>query len=537
MSENLFVSQVSSNSQKEKIEAKFQNRYDLLFAEKKFSEIKDDSMNNELSLRKTFREEIFIQKRLKQRMIEQNGNSSPKKIINKLTISQELYNECNLMNVNIQQLKDILIYFNSDNIEQKYKGLVGIRKILCLQNPPTQLLLEMNILPSLIQLLDNTPIEFQYESLWCLINISVVENNGQKIKYLGGIDKIISKLDSSMNEIKDLALWNIENLCYESPKIVIYFIQKKLLNKLITLLSVNNNINLVVRSISIVRTLIKSCNKKNVDNINYINDLKRVINIVSRIIMANRYQPEKKEIRDLYYDSLYIFSYLTDNSVKCRDALLTSGVLHYIIELIKIFNEQDDLFLILGGLKIIGNIIIGNANQTQKVLDCNIYDILKVLMFRENKRIKKEANWIVSNIAAGTEKNIIDLIDNGFFPLLCQIFQKEEKEIKAEAIWTLCNFSQIKNNDYIKILIEQGLLLIVCECLKSEESKEIAISLEALNNLLEYGQRISFDGNNIIALEIEKIGMINALENLQYHPNEIIYEKTLNTIEKYFLTE
>ena len=494
-------------------------------------------MNNELSLRKTFREEIFIQKRLKQRMIEQNGNSSPKKIINKLTISQELYNECNLMNVNIQQLKDILIYFNSDNIEQKYKGLVGIRKILCLQNPPTQLLLEMNILPSLIQLLDNTPIEFQYESLWCLINISVVENNGQKIKYLGGIDKIISKLDSSMDEIKDLALWNIENLCYESPKIVIYFIQKKLLNKLITLLSVNNNINLVVRSISIVRTLIKSCNKKNVDNINYINDLKRVINIVSRIIMANKYQPEKKEIRDLYYDSLYIFSYLTDNSVKCRDALLTSGVLHYIIELIKIFNEQDDLFLILGGLKIIGNIIIGNANQTQKVLDCNIYDILKVLMFHKNKRIKKEANWIVSNIAAGTEKNIIDLIDNGFFPLLCQIFQKEEKEIKAEAIWTLCNFSQIKNNDYIKILIEQGLLLIVCECLKSEESKEIAISLEALNNLLEYGQRISFDGNNIIALEIEKIGMINALENLQYHPNEIIYEKTLNTIEKYFLTE
>ena len=58
-----------------------------------------------------------------------------------------------------------------------------------------------------------------------------------------------------------------------------------------------------------------------------------------------------------------------------------------------------------------------------------------------------------------------------------------------------------------------------------------------MNNLLEYGQRISFDGNNIIALEIEKIGMINALENLQYHPNEIIYEKTLNTIEKYFLTE
>ena len=537
MSSNLFVPEDSLNSQKVKLKAKFQNRYDLLFSSQNFSEIKDDSMNKELSLRKNLREEIFVQKRLKQKMTDQDNNLSSKKIEDKLTISRELYEQCNSMEISIHQLKDILMFFNSNNIEQKYKGLVGIRKLLCLKSFPNQLLLEMNILPSLIQLLENSPIEFQYESLWCFINICTIDNIGPKMKYSGAIDIIISKLDSSLDEIKDLALWNIENLCLDCQKIAIYFIHKKLLNKIITILSTNSNISIIEKCTGIIKILIKAYNKKNLNNIDCVTELKRVINSISRIIMFHKYCEEKKEIRNIYYDSLNVLAYLTYNSVKCRDALLTNGVLQYIIELMKTFNKQNDLFLTLGGLKIIGNIIIGNANQTQKALDCNIYDLLKLLMFHENKQIKKEANWIISNIAAGTDKNIMGLIDNGFFPLVCQIFQKEVREIKAEAIWTLCNFSQVNNKEYIKKMIEQGLLLIICECLKSEESKNIAISLEALNNLLEYGKQTSVDGNNIIALEIERIGMADYLENLQYHPNEIIYGKALDTIEKYFTTE
>ena len=537
MSSNLFVPEDSLNSQKVKLEAKFHNRYDLLFSSQNFSETKDDSMNKELSLRKNLREEIFVQKRLKQRMTEQDNNSSSKKIKDKLTISRELYEQCDSMEVSIDQLKDMLMSFNSNSIEQKYKGLVGLRKLSCLPNFPRQLLLEMNFLPSLIQLLENCPIEFQYESLWCLINICTIDNIAPKLKYSGAIDIIISKLDSSLDEIKELALWNIENLCFDSPKIVIYFIHKKLLNKIITILSTNSNLSIIGKCAGIIKILIKAYNKKLLNSIDCVTELKRVINSISRIILSHKYCQDKKEIRNLYYSSLSVLTYLTENSGKCRDALLANGVLQYIVGLIKTFNKQSDLFLILGGLKIVGNIIVGNANQTQKALDCDIYDLLKVLMFHENKQIKKEANWIISNIAAGTDKNIMDLIDNGFFPLLCQIFQKEISEIKAEAIWTLCNLSQIKNKEYIKKMIEQGLLLIVCECLKSEECKNIAISLEALNNLLEYGKQTSVDGNNIIALEIERIGMADYLENLQYHPNEIIYGKALDTIERYFTTE
>ena len=538
MTENIFMNQNPSNSLEGKIESKFQNRYGLSFEEKNYSQIKEDSMNKELSLRNNFREEIFLQKRIKQKLAKIDEDSKSEKIIDNLTISRDLYDKCYSMNVSLIQLKEILIAFNSNDVEQKYKGLVGLRKILCLENPPIQLILDMNILPKIIELLGDSPFEFKYESLWCLINISTkVEFNVSKIKYLGLIDKIISLLDYNLDEIKDLALWNIENFCCDSPKINKYLFEKKLCNKIITILFVNNNESIVIKCISIIKNLIKCYNKENIKKDGYTTELNKVINIVSRIIMSIKYIQEKNDIRGLYYNSLFILTYLTENLIECRESILKNGVLPYIIDLIIKCSEKDDIFIVIGGLKIIGNIISGNANQTQKALDYNIYGLLKKLMFHKNKRIKKEVNWILSNIAAGTERNIMELIDNDFLPLLCRIFHKEDKEIRVEAIWTLCNLSQIKKDDYIKKLLNQGLLLLICECLKSEESKDIAISLESLNNLLEYGKKNSIDGNNCIAYEIERLGMLDYLESLQYHPNEVIYEKVLHIIETFFPIE
>ena len=534
MTDNLPFIQPILNSQNEQIDTKFQNRHELLFEKENFSQIKEDSINKELSLGKSIREKYFVQKRLKQKLNKEFEISNSEKIIDKLTIPNEFYEKCKNMSVNINQLKETIISFNSNDINQKYLGIVGLRKLLCLKDPPIQILLDMDILPGLTQLLRYSPVEFQYEALWCLINIST-GNQAQvaKIKNVGGIDLIIESLDHNMNEIKELAIWNLENISLDSSKMRNYLIHKKVLNKLITILSITNSEIIGIRCIFAIRNLIKNYKKNNEYNI----DFNRLINLVSRYLMSIKYDPENKDIKQLYYDSLCILSYLSENIIECKGILLESGVIPFIIELLRNKHYENEKYFILGGLKVLGNIISGNANHTQKVLDLNIYDILKKYMFHENKRIKKEANWIISNIAAGTERNIIDLVYNGFFPLIIQIFQKEPKDIKIEATWALCNFSQIKDTKYIKSLLNQGLLRIVCECLKSDEIKEVAISLEALFNLLAFGKKYSCDGNNSVAYEMEKMGMLSVLENLQYHRNEVIYEKSLKLIETFFSVE
>jgi len=86
-------------------------------------------------------------------------------------------------------------------------------------------------------------------------------------------------------------------------------------------------------------------------------------------------------------------------------------------------------------------------------------------------------------------------------------------------------------------LLNQGLFEIICACIKHKESKYIAVSLEALSNLLQYGKMNSVNGVNQMALKLEKLGMLDYLEGLQRHHVEIIYEKTIKILETYFMID
>jgi hypothetical protein len=75
--------------------------------------------------------------------------------------------------------------------------------------------------------------------------------------------------------------------------------------------------------------------------------------------------------------------------------------------------------------------------------------------------------------------------------------------------------------------------------LKLKDAKYIAVSLEALSNLLAFGKLYYTNeyGKNLIVEKIEELGMFDVLENLQMHPVEIVYEKTIKLLETFFDTE
>ena len=55
-----------------------------------------------------------------------------------------------------------------------------------------------------------------------------------------------------------------------------------------------------------------------------------------------------------------------------------------------------------------------------------------------------------------------------------------------------------------------------------------------MSNLLEFGNENKINGVNPVVSEIERLEMYNILEELQKHPVEIIYEKTLKLLLDYF---
>ena len=157
------------------IDSKFESRQRKLFSEKTLLEIKEESMDKELTLGRSIKEKLCLQKRMQQKIQKDsnNANSNSSKIENILTISPELYKKCKIAEATLDNLKDIISFFLSDELDKKYIGLVGIRKLLCIKEPPIKIILNCDVLSGIISLLsDKYPVEFRYEALWCLINIS-----------------------------------------------------------------------------------------------------------------------------------------------------------------------------------------------------------------------------------------------------------------------------------------------------------------------------------------------------------------------------
>lgn len=196
------------------------------------------------------------------------------------------------------------------------------------------------------------------------------------------------------------------------------------------------------------------------------------------------------------------------------------------------------VYIQLPCLRIVGNIVAGNAAQTQLIINLGVLNLIKKTIFHEKRSIRKESCWIVSNIAAGTQQQIDYLIVNDFLPILQTVIKNDEPDIQKEAIWALCNLTSTENKESMEYIIRQGILEMVCECLKMKDPKFIAVSLEALGNLLNFGKiYYTENGRNLIVAKVEQLGMFDVLESFQYHPVEIVYEKTIKLLEAYFETE
>ena len=519
---------------KERIDSKFDSRYRNLLSMETLSEIKEESINKELSLGKSFQEKLFLQKRIqlpKPNINTTSSNSTNSFIEKNLSISPELYHKCKEVKFTLEQLNDIINHFNSDNLNSKYIGFVGIRKLLLREeNPPINIIFENELLHGIIEGL-NMSVEFQYEALWCLINISFGKNKeSEKIIKEGGYEKILNLLNHNLDEIKEMALWCIDNFVHESLKTKKLLANKSLFNKLITLLATTSNEKIISHCVSIIRILIKHFPNKKFEKI----DIKKLINLISKLIIFIDYNSANESEKNILYDCCFILSYISENIKQYKDILLENGVIQHIIKLIKTPNIEKDEYLFYILLNIIGNIINGNVNQTNQILNYGIIDILKKNITTKNKKLQKEICWIISNISADIPKNKKLLIDIGLFPILCDIYNKSERSIRIEVIYALCNLTQVNDKYYLDYIINNGILNIICSGIKSNEMKEIVVCLEALIYLLHYGKKTSKDGTNFIGNEIEKMGMLDVLENLQYNKSEIIYEYTYEIIKKFF---
>ena len=506
----------SQNNQDTEIESKFQSRQDQFNKEENFSQIKESEISKELSLGENNRNKIFMQKRLNKKTNIENTFS----LLNALKIQKEIYIQLTNEEVKFTDFSKIINLFHSQNIDDKFKGLIGLRKILSLEpNAPIQEIIDLKIVPELINLLDNPLNEFKYEAIYSLCNIaSGTAEQANTIIIYDGIPKISCLLDSQIEEIKSQTIWLISNLVSDSSKIRDTLISQKILDKVLTTLASTNNEKYIELSTWCVSNFFRIKPIPNYDICS------KAFKIIARAVLI-----DTKEDDNFISDSCSFFSVLTQKYKEFNQNLIDTRLLQKIIK----YLDKPKKNIIRPCLRIIGNIACtDNANQTQTLIDLGALDKLKYTINNENDKIRMESAFILSNIASGTQRQKETLIEQNFVQILYKKFNNEKPKIKKEAFIAIANLTYVENEKYMKIIFDDNILGIISELLKNEDNTFIIIGLESLSNILAFGEKKG--KKKEFEHECEKMGILDHLEKLQMKESQIIYEKTLQILETYF---
>ena len=107
-------------------------------------------------------------------------------------------------------------------------------------------------------------------------------------------------------------------------------------------------------------------------------------------------------------------------------------------------------------------------------------------------------------------------------------------EVRKEAIWTIANICTTGNDLHVQGIIQNGGMEAFCSALgMSKEAKVILVVLDAIESILDVGNRLD---RPYVQLLDEFNGIV-LIEELQKHPNDAVYTKTIKILEKYFVDE
>lgn len=89
-------------------------------------------------------------------------------------------------------------------------------------------------------------------------------------------------------------------------------------------------------------------------------------------------------------------------------------------------------------------------------------------------------------------------------------------------------------------ILNLGVIRAMPVLLNSDSSRVVMRGLELLDWILRKGDAVKgeYDSNlNPVLFDLESEGVIKFIEALQQHPNDDIYKKVSNLIDRYFISE
>ncbi|CAD8144936.1 unnamed protein product [Paramecium pentaurelia] len=399
----------------------------------------------------------------------------------------------NLNNLLKLWLNKMLIQKNLKNMFQKLIQMISFPNIMDLIDPIESLIqkvLQTNVQFNIFSIvkMDSIPL-LRYEALWIISNIVfetqqqiqiILDNDGINILFLG--------LESQYDEFIELGVWALANIAADNIKFRDMLLQKGILFHLKRIWKQQKK-----TKSELIKTIVWALSNLAKGKPTTKFGIRGLILILSEIII--RTDDEEQLI-----DSSWGLSYLVQDIYE-----IDMQIDKRLIKKLTVLLNSTKHTLITPALKTIGNILSGNDEQKNQVLQAGVLQSFEILLQHKCKSIRREVCWSLSNIVAGTIPQIKQIIRNDQLPksLLKQL-QLNDLQIKKQIAFF------VSNSAIYAELIDLEYLIGSCKLI----------------------QKIQFEGKFAVYKQlIEDQKIIAKVIQLQSHPNDTIYENALKILD------
>jgi len=424
----------------------------------------------------------------------------------------------------MQDFFQILNCINSQDRFEQHRGVIGLRKILSIDNPPIQPVIDSNLVPRLIEFMQNDKEpHLQLESAWALTNVaSGTTQQTQSIIDKGGIPLFVKLLNSPNTEVAEQAIWAIGNISGDSTLYRNMILNAGGLKPMINLLTTSGNKHTIKHGTWALSNLCRGRPAPRFE-------------LVKEAIVPLAQVMKEEEDPEILTDAAWALSYLSDGDEDVVQLVVDTGVVPALIKHL----GHSFLSILIPCLRTIGNIVTGNVTQTNLVMSFpGIASMFLELLHHDKKPVRRETCWVLSNITAGTPEQIAVLLScPGFITKLRSLALTDSAEVKRESTWVLSNSVSYGNDELIKLLVDNGIIETMVDLLNTaEDPKIITVALESIHKILLCGLKYQNTSNKNPFLDhLESLGAVPIIEKLQEHKSDDVYKASLKILENFFI--
>ena len=421
-----------------------------------------------------------------------------------------------------QQLPAKVEAINSDDKHNVAQAIVWFRKLLSIDcNPAIDHVVNSGVLPRMILMLtDKSNPQAQFEAAWALTNITcgtsahtqiLIDNNA--------VPAFIQLLVSTSEDIREQAVWALGNIAGDSSRCRDLVLNFGIVGPIMAQINEKSRPSMLR---TVAWALSNLCRGKPPPNFEVVKPL--ILGFAQLIFSQDD---------ECVADVCWALSYVSNNTTENIQAILDAGIAVQLIDLL----VHPDPSIQTPALRTVGNIMTGDDNQTQAMIDAGVLPRFHDMLEQHNKTgIRKDACWTMSNITAGNKDQVHAVLAAGLLPSLVDALADVDFGVKTEAAWAISNATKGRVPKHIKYIVDTGIMKSLCDLLDVQDATLLTIVLEAVENVLRVGHAalatMGLD-ENPYAIVVNEAGFLVKLEVLRAHENTEVKQRAKRILQNY----